>query len=152
MAKETDTYIAQISPIIERAYRDGFKDGENSMREKLLAVAGAPTGIVTEKDTVLPVTVVRAPRGLPKKLVRKVLKKTPHLKLSEVREAVLRLDNRVSPKTVENILHRGKGNEFNNKGRKWFLIGHAEKETAEVADNERSAVTRYIPTLGGHND
>lgn len=135
----------QMSALIEQAYRRGYADGGNAMRDNILKAAGAPFAgapaamIAAEVKPVQDDDKARAPRGLVRELVKRVLGESPGLAAGEIGERAARLDPRVSPTSASVELRRLEGQLYRIEDGRWFLIGDAEREKAERPTSAHSA-------------
>jgi hypothetical protein len=83
----------------------------------------------------------RAPKGLTKRVLRKVFEDNPKgLKMEAVQEAAVAFDNRISPKTVYNDLYRRTDAYFRDDGGLWHLRSQARGGNAAWLTSEQETV------------
>jgi hypothetical protein len=126
----TKRVLAAASEAIAAAVEEAYRAGELAARERVLAAIGvtgaAPAvavamssspGVVRVDDTGR-----RAPRGLTKEVVTRVLRENPGgLSLEDVQRLALGHDRRLAEKTVYNELMRGRSAEYRHVEGKWHL-------------------------------
>ncbi len=128
--------------MVREAYQRGYADGSAAMRDSILKAASAPLSPQTIKPDLVrrpEESKTRAPRGSVRGLVQRVLTETPGLRTGEIGERVAGLDPRVSPSSASNELRRFEGQFYRKEGDTWFLIGHADRESAEEPREAASA-------------
>jgi hypothetical protein len=157
---------AQMSSLLEDAYARGFADGGAAMRDNILKAASAPLeqrsqshyrlkaepGSYSLTGFSAPSPKQRARRGSVRILVDRILNAQPGLTTGEIGDGAAAIDNDVSPSSVSNELRRYEGIRYRRDGRRWFLIGNAERETAEEAVNGPSAAHNPEAVEGGETD
>lgn len=146
MSGELDNYSRQIQDLVQQAYNDGFKAGEQAMLGRIQAAVAGPgaspqTSIIgSARSTPQPQT-KRAPRGLVGEVVEAVLINEEGLSLLEIEERATTLDPRVAPKSISNELHRKKDVKYRQDGRKWYLLG---SEKPEVANDDETSGSKVM--------
>lgn len=147
-----------LAEALHRAYVRGYEAGGEAMRETIFQAAARPFqgtrypdgfqehGIFNPAKTQTAPTPsvvetgLRAPRGSVTRAIARVLGESPGLSTREVREYVSLIDEQVSPKSIDNELSRHRDDRYRYDDGKWFLIGAADKETAEEPEWDPSAV------------
>ena len=132
---------AAITTAIQAVVEEAFRAGEASARRRVLAAinGGAPDSAAGLPSSTLPGEVEgsrRAPRGLTKEVVTRLLTNNPQgLPLERVQELALRADSRLAEKTVYNELMRGRMAEYRVIEGTWWL--------ASLAPNVKVAATEW---------
>lgn len=139
MSTRIDDLSTGMAKAIEEAYQRGLADGRKEVSERVREVIDGPTHNAVVEEKALPLAVDRAPRGLVGDLIDQVLTDHPGIPGVDVEDRVLKADSRIARKSVGNTLRRYRDEKYRKEGRNWFLIGDAEKETAETGTNQDSA-------------
>lgn len=150
MATSINDISAQIQEAIEEAYKHGYEDGKAEVSKNVktvleaahISMGASPAKITVTRKAHPPVS-DRAPKGLVGDLIDQVLTDSPGLIGVDIQNKVVAIDGRIASKSVGNTLRRFKDKKYRKDRKKWFLIGDAEKETAEAATNEHSAVSDH---------
>lgn len=126
----------------KEAYERGFREGSQAAAAKILraieaAAHGAPVPALKSGDVAIGEATVhreprpsvvkvphhgkRAPRGLTKAVLKRVLSHGIGLPMAEVQRRAVSMDSRVSPKTVYNELYREPEYWKDDRGNWWLL-------------------------------
>ncbi len=131
--------------LLVQAYRRGVRDGIALAREKAMRALSEPIdeGELPESppEVAAATTGDAVPRGTVRPIVRRVLADQPGRTIAETQRLVARIDNRISPLSVSNELHRNKGKLYHQRLRRWYVKKDGEKETAGEAHQATPAAS-----------
>ncbi len=121
-----DQVLAQkIQALMREVYEAGVRDGGAAMRDAILKAAAAP---VPHKPHPSAPTVnaaeagSRAPRGLLPQVMAQAMASGEGMTEQEIVDAVVAIDQRVSPRSIGGQLRRFRGTIYRQEGRRWFLL------------------------------
>lgn len=136
--------------ILEEVYQQGVADGSAATTQAIINAArnasGTSASLTQTAGATLSATGVvsdRAPRGLLRQVVTKILEEHPGLTITEVTELAPKIDARISDRSVGGEIRRGEGIQYRREGKKWFLnhkfpapdIGGTTGDEAPAADS-----------------
>lgn len=118
--------------VLNEAYRKGVSDGGSAAVNAIVNAAASATGFSHEYEKKLNQTLAvdksrnsRAPRGLLQKVVAEVLREEAGLSGFTIAERAVKLDPRISERSVGGELRRNNGIFYRKEGRGWHLIDHS---------------------------
>jgi len=118
-----------IRRAVETAYNRGFQDGEAAFKRAVNGLTVAPAQSKAGESPPVPQTspresdgAKRAPRGLTRAVIFKILRANPTLSMTDIQERAVAEDAQVSGKTVYNELKRERGKLYREFGGMWSLI------------------------------
>ena len=130
-----DPQLAQkIQALMQEVYEAGRRDGGAAMRDAILKAAEVPVSRATQPR--LPVISdqegnARAPRGLLPQVIARAMASKGGMTEQQIVDAVVAIDDRVSPRSVGGQLRRFRDKVYRQEGRKWFLMsGRAAGESS----------------------
>jgi hypothetical protein len=111
---------AALEAAIQEAYNEGFLEGRKSLKLEMLKALALDAGdgvlqhavVASEPDMFQDrqsrrVVAKRAPKGLTKRVLKRVLMAHPEgMKMEDVQAAAVAMDSQISPKTIYNELYR----------------------------------------------
>jgi hypothetical protein len=147
-SEQIEALLELMKEQLQVLYDRGVRDGMEHMRRSILQAVQEP---VPDSRTVIadtsegartgfeePAAKERAPRGLLRQLLQKILMDTPGRTLNEIEQIVVSMDSRVAVKSIYNQLNYFP-DLYEKRGNRWFLKGWEEKISAEGAQAGPSA-------------
>ncbi len=139
--------MSGIRDALREAYERGYRDGGAAMRDNILRAAGAPEPIKDygrDVPKALPSEADgkrRAPRGILQETVISVLAmKSDGVPLRDIEDAVLSIAPTVARRSVYGELRRKRGELYELRGDKWYLLRApkfaAQEEAAGLASKD----------------
>jgi len=121
--------VTVIRRAIETAYNRGFEDGEAAFRDAVSSIRvsarqekgheSPPARQAPSRD---PEGAKRAPRGLTRAVIIKVLRNNGGMSMTAIQERAVAEDEQVSAKTVYNELKRERGKLYREIAGRWSLM------------------------------
>lgn len=119
----------RLLAIFEEIYQQGVVDGSAATMQAIMEAARNAAGALPSQTpaggtslNAIGVVSDRAPRGLLREVVKKILKQQPGLTVTEVAALAPKMDGRLSERSVGGEIRRGEGIQYRREGKRWFLI------------------------------
>lgn len=119
----------RLLAFFEEVYQQGVADGSATAMKAIMEAARNATGALPAQPQVVGATLSatgtvsdRAPRGLLREVVTKILQERPGLTVTEVAELAPKVDTRVSARSVGGEMRRREGTYYRRAGRHWFVV------------------------------
>jgi hypothetical protein len=130
---ELNEIETQVVALIHKAYQAGYQDARTAILNAVQTPLDGATHLVTEQSATP--KVIRAPKGLMRKLVKQVLARGDGLPTSDVGEYAHILDERVSPRSAGTELKRGEEEGiYENEDGLWYLKGKSPASIKAIED------------------
>ncbi|HVX57562.1 MAG TPA: hypothetical protein VHA37_07565 [Candidatus Saccharimonadales bacterium] len=137
---DIDDLVEALKERLTQAYERGFKAGAEAMRLSIMAAAErapltpapSPEPESVRESRIEPTTRTRAPRGRVQEVLEQVLSPDYGLSLSRIKEEVVQIDGRISPKSVYNVLNLNDKKRYVREGDFWRLARPEEPRPAEL--------------------
>jgi hypothetical protein len=116
----------KIQALMQEVYEAGRRDGGAAMRDAILKAAEVP--VLRTPQPPRPVSVngqkagTRAPRGLLPRVIAQAMAGGQGMTEQQIVDAVVAIDQRVSPRSIGGQLRRFRDKVYRQEGRRWFLF------------------------------
>jgi hypothetical protein len=143
-----------LNKLVQEAYKQGYTDGAEAMRDSILRAAGSPLSIpeappfseilsrsaeADQPKLELKNKSGRAPRGTVGRILNDALTQRGGLTQHQLKQYADQVED-VSATSIGNELRRNEGKKYRREGKRWFLI---ESESS-VAEAQSASATQEV--------